>query len=216
MRCGPRRGAIRPSTTSTRMLRLNPNDNQGLRFILVSWLLTLGRDQEIRPVLERYPDAAWSPWFTRALIAFRRQGDAPEGRRLLRIGHKSNRFILPWLLGDEPFPRQRPHGYTPRSPEEAYFYVEESRCGVPWRSTPGAIAWLRSTLAQLVAPADPAGGTFQPRDADRARLAESPGSFEVWQAGFRRIPLWLTEDGEKVVPWILLVGSRSAGAGPGE
>ncbi len=191
------------------MLRLNPNDNQGLRFALVSWLLTLGRDQEIGPLLERYPDAAWNSWFTRALIAFRRQGDTPEGRRLLQIGHKSNRFILPWLLGDEPFPRQRPHGYTPRSPEEAYFYVEESRCA--WRSTPGAIAWLRSTLAQPDAPADPAAETFRPRDADRARLAQSPGSYEVWQAGFRRIPLWLTEDGEKVVPWIVLVGSRSSG-----
>ena len=191
------------------MLRLNPNDNQGLRFMLVSWLLTLGRDTEIRPLLERYPDAAWNAWFTKALMAFRRQGDTPAGRRLLQIGHKSNPFILPWLLGDEPFPQERPPGYTPRSREEAYLYVEGSRCA--WRSTPGAIAWLRSTLAPPAAPPDPAAGIFRPRDADRDRLGRSPESSEIWQAGFRRIAMWVTEDDEKVVPWVVMVGSRSSG-----
>ncbi len=190
------------------MLRLNPNDNQGIRFTMVAWLLTLARDEEIASWLERYPDAAWNSWFTRALIAFRRDGDTREARRRLQIGHKSNPFILPWLLGDEPFPPERPAGYTPRSPEEAYFYVEETRCA--WRSTPGAIAWLRATFAEPASPPDPATAAFRPRQAVCARLHGSPSSFETWQAGFQRIPMWMNADGERVVPWVVLVGSRSS------
>jgi tetratricopeptide (TPR) repeat protein len=190
------------------MLRLNPNDNQGLRFTLVSWLLTLGRDDEIEPVLARYADAGWNSWYNKALVDFRRRGDTREGRRLLQIGHKSNPFILPWLLGDEPFPPERPAGSTARSPEEAYLYVEAMRCA--WRSTPGAITWLRRTLAQPASMPDPAGEAFRPRGFDRARLRRAPSSFETWQAGFRRIPMWLKEDGEKIVPWVVLVGNRGA------
>lgn len=191
------------------MLRLNPEDNQGVRFTLASWLLTLGRDEELGRLLERYPDAAWNSWLTRGLMAFRAHGDSPEGRRLLQIGEKSNPFILPWLLGDEPFPEERPRGYSPRTPEEAYFYVEASRCA--WRSTPGAIAWLRRTLAEPGGSRATATGPFRPRQADRARLGGVPSTFETWQAGFRRIPVWMKGDGERVVPWVVLVGDVGAG-----
>jgi hypothetical protein len=187
------------------LLRLNPDDNQGIRFKLVGCLLTLGWDDEIEPLLERYPDAACNSWFTRALIAFRRRGDTPEARRLLQIGHKSNRFILQRLLGDEPFPPERPIAYAPRSPEEAYFYLEEARCA--WRSTLGAIAWLRRMFAPPANAPDHATATFRPERADRARLQRAPSSYETWQADFRRIPMWMKADGSKVVPWVVVVGN---------
>jgi tetratricopeptide (TPR) repeat protein len=192
------------------MLRLNSSDNQGVRHALAAWLLTLGRDDEVERLLEEYPDAAWNVWFTRALIEFRRQGDSSEGRQLLQAGQESNRFIAPWLLGDEPFPRNRPdHFQTTEGREVAYFYVESSRCA--WRSTPGAIAWVRRTLAEPSGLASSSSTAFQPPSGDQARLGRSPRSFETWQAGFRRIPTWLKEDGERVVPWVVLVGSQTSG-----
>src|SRR6516162_1169629 len=66
------------------MLRLNPGDNQGVRYTLAGFLLFLGRDDELARLLDDYPDedsAAWA--YTRALLAFRRHGDTPEARRLL-------------------------------------------------------------------------------------------------------------------------------------
>jgi hypothetical protein len=191
------------------MLRLNPDDNQGVRFTLASWLLTIGRDYDVESLLERYPDAAWNSWLTRALIAFRRHGDTPEGRRLLRIGQKSNRFILPWLLGDVSFPETRPAGHTPRSPEEAYFYVEAARCA--WRSASGAITWLRRTLAEPTASPSPLTETFRPPAADRSRLGRVPCSSEIWQAGFRRVPMWIKSGDERTIPWIVLVDSPGSG-----
>jgi tetratricopeptide (TPR) repeat protein len=38
------------------MLRLNPGDNQGVRYVLLTWLLELGDDTQVPQLLERYPD----------------------------------------------------------------------------------------------------------------------------------------------------------------
>src|SRR3954469_15225605 len=58
------------------MLRLNPNDNQGVRYTLAGFLLFLDRDDDLARLLRQYPDedsAAWA--YTKALLAFRTQGD---------------------------------------------------------------------------------------------------------------------------------------------
>ncbi len=192
------------------MLRLNPDDNQGLRYTLVPWLLTLERDDEVETFLdERYPDAAWNTWFTRALIEFRRQGDTPEGRQSLLRGDKQNRFIVPWLLGDEPFPSEQPAGYTHGSPEEAYLYVRGSRCA--WRSTPGAVAWLRRTFAPPSVATDTATQTFRPPAAELLRIANLPGSSETWQAKFLQVPTKMLTKGGAVIPWAFMMGCPSTG-----
>jgi tetratricopeptide (TPR) repeat protein len=189
------------------MLRLNPNDNQGIRYTLVPWLLTLERDVEVETFLqERYQDAAWNAWFTRGLIEFRRHGDTPQGRVFLRRGHKQNRFILPWLLEDEPFPVEGPSGYSLGTPEEAYLYVRGSRCA--WRSTPGAIGWLRRTFEPEGSPST-ASRTFRPSESDRSRIARLPGSSETWQMKFRRVPTKMRTKRGSVVPWMLMVGCPS-------
>ncbi len=61
------------------MLRLNPNDNQGIRYLLLDCLLILGRDDDAATLIKRYKNdgsAAWS--WSRALLAFRQGGDCPE------------------------------------------------------------------------------------------------------------------------------------------
>jgi tetratricopeptide (TPR) repeat protein len=55
------------------MLRLNPNDNQGIRYILASCLLELARDDELVNLLKKYKDDASAAWaYTTALLAFRK------------------------------------------------------------------------------------------------------------------------------------------------
>src|SRR6202011_1906364 len=53
------------------MLRLNPGDNQGVRYTLAGFLLFLDRDDDLEQLLRQYPDewsAAWA--YTRALLGF--------------------------------------------------------------------------------------------------------------------------------------------------
>ena len=57
------------------LLRLNPNDNQGVRYVLSSYLCELGRDDQWQQLLAQYPDDASAEWhFGRALLAYRRAG----------------------------------------------------------------------------------------------------------------------------------------------
>src|SRR5918994_275003 len=72
------------------MLRLNPNDNQGIRYTLSAWLLNLDRDDELAELLERYDEDSANWAYTKALLAFRREGDTPESRKRLRAAKKSN------------------------------------------------------------------------------------------------------------------------------
>src|SRR6185312_821671 len=52
------------------MLRLNPNDNQGIRYTLAGFLLFLDRDDELAKLLAQYPDEGSATWaYTHALVA---------------------------------------------------------------------------------------------------------------------------------------------------
>jgi hypothetical protein len=76
------------------MLRLNPMDNQGVRYPVVNWMLTLGRDDEAGQLLRRYKDDAVAEWtWSGALAAFRRHGDLAASRKALAraVAAKSSR-----------------------------------------------------------------------------------------------------------------------------
>src|SRR5580704_11095217 len=72
------------------MLRLNPGDNQGLRYTLAGFLLFLDRDDDLARLLQQYADEASAAWaYTKALLAFRQQGDTPDARQLLKQARKT-------------------------------------------------------------------------------------------------------------------------------
>src|SRR5205823_12776803 len=74
------------------MLRLNPNDNQGVRYTLAGFLLFLDRDDDLGRLLQQYPDEGSAAWaYTKALLAFRRHGDTIEARQLLKKAKKVNK-----------------------------------------------------------------------------------------------------------------------------
>src|SRR5258707_428258 len=74
------------------MLRLNPNDNQGVRYTLAGFLLFLDRDDDLADLLEQYPDEGTAAWaYTKALLAFRQHGDTPAARQFLKEAKKTNK-----------------------------------------------------------------------------------------------------------------------------
>jgi tetratricopeptide (TPR) repeat protein len=61
------------------MLRLNPNDNQGIRYALLGCLLDRGDDGTLKQLLAAYEDDASVFWlYTRALLAFREGGETDQ------------------------------------------------------------------------------------------------------------------------------------------
>ena len=95
------------------MLRLNPGDNQGVRYTLAGWLLAEGRDEELARLLEEYDEGSAFWAYTKALVAFRRHGDTPETRKLLKVAKKANKHVPAYLLGRKPLPQERPGYYSP-------------------------------------------------------------------------------------------------------
>jgi tetratricopeptide (TPR) repeat protein len=127
------------------LLRLNPGDNQGNRYELAHCLLHLNRLDELESLLNRadFREDTSPEWaYTRALLAFRRHGDAPASRAALRKAQESNTFVVPLLLGRAGMPPMMPYAFSPGSEGEAAHCAE--RCAEEWYSTQGALEWLET------------------------------------------------------------------------
>lgn len=127
------------------MLRLNPNDNQGIRYILVSRLLSAMRDAEAAELLREYEDDASAEWvYAQALLSFRKNGDCDESRNALGEAMKYNKHAPEYLLGIKKIPRSLPDYIGFGDENEAIAYAE-ANIGA-WRATSGAIEWLAAMV----------------------------------------------------------------------
>ncbi len=125
------------------MLRLNPNDNQGIRYRLLSGLLGSNDIVGAEDLLDQFKDEASAAWlFTEVLVSFVRRGDTASARRRIREAMKQNPHVVAYLLGQRRMPRALPEmiGWGDRN--EAVAYVAEFAGA--WRDTPGAMEWLRA------------------------------------------------------------------------
>ncbi len=127
------------------MLRLNPNDNQGIRYILLDCLLELGLDDDAAKLLKRYKDDGSAHWaWAGALSLFRRGGDNAVSRKALARAAKTNKHVAAYLIGRKKLPRALPAFISMGGEDEAVAYVHDS--AVPWIATPGALTWLAGAL----------------------------------------------------------------------
>jgi tetratricopeptide (TPR) repeat protein len=194
------------------LLRLNPNDNQGVRHTLAAWLLALDRDADLAALLDRYEEdsAAWA--YNRVLLDFRQSGDTPQLRHRLKAARKLNKHVPAYLLGDSELPPSRPTFFHPGDRSEAILYAGENLPG--WRSTPGALSWLQEATtspakrrkAQAAGPA-PAG----PSPIGKARLERLPQHADTWQADARPVRTLMIQEGRLVQPWMALAVSGTQG-----
>ena len=126
------------------LLRLNPRDNQGLRYRQANWLLALESYDELEELFAAHAGDGHAPGFTytRALAAFARRGAGAQACALLAEACQRNPHIPAYLTGRKRLPRKRP-AYTVFGEEsEAIDYT--AGAGELWRSVPGALAWLES------------------------------------------------------------------------
>ncbi|HVR99901.1 MAG TPA: hypothetical protein VMW27_24970 [Thermoanaerobaculia bacterium] len=123
------------------MLRLNPEDGQGVRYPLLVLFLEAERHEEAEALLDRYPDDVSPSWlFSRALLAFREEGDSPAARDLLRTALESHRDIAKYLLDPGLPPLAPPDLVRFPKVDESILYVAYNED--LWEETPGALAWL--------------------------------------------------------------------------
>ncbi|MEX2648923.1 MAG: hypothetical protein WD673_07920 [Alphaproteobacteria bacterium] len=136
------------------MLRLNPGDNQGIRYLLLDALLELGRDGDAGKLIKRYKDDGAAAWaWSGALLSFRTDGDGAPSRRALARAVKANAHVPTYLLGKKKLPRTLPAFIGLGDKNEAVAYVHGAAAA--WARAAGALAWARKALADR--PARPGG-----------------------------------------------------------
>jgi len=139
---GQRREAVEQFTE---LMRLNPNDNQGIRDRLAPALMLLGDDEAAEKLLKKYADdIAATVLFNRVLVTFRRKGDGKAAKKRLAEALECNRHVPDLLLGRLELPDELPAGYQLGSVDEAIYYFLES--DEAWQQTPGALDWLADAV----------------------------------------------------------------------
>jgi tetratricopeptide (TPR) repeat protein len=122
-------------------LRLNPNDNQGLRYVQLAWLLEVGQMERVRQLLDQYPDDGAASWaYGRVLYQYRVNGPNASARSALKAARKTNPFVLDYLLGKKGMPDQPPAYVSFGDESEAIECVYEQR--LAWLLTAGALDWV--------------------------------------------------------------------------
>ncbi|UCG42417.1 MAG: hypothetical protein JSU73_11175 [candidate division WOR-3 bacterium] len=129
------------------MLRLNPDDNQGLRYVLVGWYADLNDDAGMARLLVRYDEPRAVMSWARALLQFRNWGDSDQARTALNDALKANPEVPLVMLDPRKIPADLGWAVSPGSKEEACEVVLS--LGRAWLQTPGAVDWLVQTIKEL-------------------------------------------------------------------
>jgi tetratricopeptide (TPR) repeat protein len=126
------------------LLRLNPNDNQGVRDVVLPLLLVAGRDAGAGALLTQYQDDPSATWkYGWALWTFRQERDSAAACDRLRDAIQSNRHVPRYLTGKAAIPVDLPESYSLGSVEEAILCADQFV--EVWKATPGADRWLLSS-----------------------------------------------------------------------
>ena len=120
------------------MLRLNPNDNQGVRYELAPLLLTMNREAEAIKLLDQYREEAAHWAYMKSLVEFRRSGNSSVAKRLMKSAFRSNPHVVAMLQSEEPL--AYPESYSLGSPEEAVICMNS--LSDAWEESEGYVDWM--------------------------------------------------------------------------
>jgi len=127
------------------MLRLNPADNQGIRFELVPLLIIKRRYKEYLRVYEQFEDEVTFGWlYTYFLYLFIKFGAVKKTQDVLRKAISYNPYIIEYLITDDDIPENEKDFYAFGDETEAYNYLDS--CLDIWIENPKALKFLYDFL----------------------------------------------------------------------
>lgn len=124
-----------------RMLAYNPSDNQGVRYLLGSEYLRLGKQDEARRLFEAEAES-YPPYHYELALLHIEANSWVAAATSLRRGFSANGYIAEILGGNpDPAPLVIWHGSNFAEPELAKDYLADY--GDLWRRRPSAVAFVR-------------------------------------------------------------------------
>ena len=134
---------------SKQTLRLNPGDNQGIRYVLAQRLMTVDRDDDFAALYKEFEDDGSATFaYSQALWLFRKEGASPAANAALSEAVKCNPYVPAYLLLTRKMPSQMPEHYGIGDRNEAIIYATEAI--EAWAHSKGALLWLRSRCRRWV------------------------------------------------------------------
>lgn len=125
------------------LLRLNPNDNQANRYLLMNALILQHDWQALDTLLHQFAeDQSAFTLAAKALMIFAREGDSPAGRALKKQLNKENKYLARVLTGQLKLKDDRPDYYSPGSKEEVGLFIANGGKKA-WLGVEGSLFWLR-------------------------------------------------------------------------
>jgi len=130
------------------LLRLNPGDNQGNRYMLARLLLKQGKDKELGQLLDQFDEGAAEWLYTRALWLYRREGGGRKATKALKEAFDQNPFVPLYLSGLKEPPKRLPDymGFGDEN-EAIHYFVEHVEA---WLDTPGALEWFARAFEEAL------------------------------------------------------------------
>lgn len=131
-----------------KMLNYNPNDNQGIRALVIECNLAFKNYPEVLAICDRYPDDAMADTLYGRVLALHRTGKMQEASTALADAIKYLPLVAKELAKTQHSPvyGDMPGRITWGRPDEAYEYWE--RVGKYWIENPEVVDFIRRGLAQ--------------------------------------------------------------------
>ena len=147
------------------MLDMNPQDNQGVRYLLINALIDLGRLEEAEKLIRRFEDDVAAEWvYARAYLSWTMKGDCAESRVDMRKAYLLNPYVPAFLTGERRLPCKMPDYVGVGDEDEALVYAAMMKdC---WARTPGLITWMGEVITEFT------GGLPSPLGIDTIEVRE--------------------------------------------
>ncbi|MBX9573009.1 MAG: hypothetical protein K2X77_29200 [Candidatus Obscuribacterales bacterium] len=127
-------------------LQINPDDEKGVRHLLIPFLVEVDRLDEASVLLKQFSsDCTAHMLYSRALLTFKKFGPCPMSDTALKNAVKQNPSVLDYICGAD-MPPVEFDSFEPGSKEEAVVYLEVGMEG--WLNTDGAVIWLIDYLME--------------------------------------------------------------------
>ncbi|TVU68668.1 UPF0149 family protein [Pseudoalteromonas distincta] len=124
------------------LLKLNPNDNQANRFLLMNCLIINKQWEKLEALLADFDFQELHTTASRALSAFVMHGDSKPANEYKKMLQQQNKHFSKILTGQEKLKEQQPSYFSPGSKEEVGVYLD-SLGKQAWISVPASLFWLR-------------------------------------------------------------------------
>ena len=129
------------------MIELNPNDNQGVRYLLSTILLGKIDLSDYESFIKKYEGEDSAVWlYNNALYHFKKMGKSAKSDTELMKAYKFNPYVMEFMLGLKELPKEMPQFIGRGDENEAAAYIVDAIH--TWGKTNGALDWMYEFLME--------------------------------------------------------------------